>query len=98
LQAEDQALLTRFGDALPVTVVANKIDLSGAHAGADRRQGRDVIRLSAATGDGLNVLAAHLRQAAGLAGANTPDFIARRRHLDALARAAAALDSGRERL
>lgn len=98
LQPEDHALLDQYGDSLPITVIANKIDLSGAAAGATRQQGRDVVRLSAASGVGMEALIAHLRQVAGLADGNSADFIARRRHLDALARAAAALDQGHARL
>ena len=98
LQPEDLALLAQYGDRLPVTLVANKIDLSGAHAGLDQHAGHDLVRLSAATADGIDVLVAHLRQAAGLADAQEADFIARRRHLDALARAATALEQGHHRL
>lgn len=98
LQAEDQALLAQYGDQVAVTLIANKIDLSGAHAGQDQHAGHTLIRLSAATGVGMDALVAHLREAAGLAGAETADFIARRRHLDALQRAACALRQGRQRL
>lgn len=98
LQHEDHVLLDRYGDTLPITVIANKVDLSGANAGIDPRQDRDVIRLSAATGDGIDALVDHLRQVAGMAADGTADFIARRRHLDALAHAASALQQGHERL
>lgn len=98
LQQEDLALLKQYGDRLPITLIANKIDLSGAHAGLDRHAGHDLVRLSAATKDGIDVLVTHLRHAAGLADAQEADFIARRRHLDALARAADALQRGHQRL
>lgn len=98
LQPEDHALLAQYSDRLPITVIANKIDLSGTPAGAARQQGREVVHLSAASGVGMEALIAHLRQVAGLADGNSADFIARRRHLDALARAAAALDQGHARL
>lgn len=96
LQRQDRRLLE--DSRLPVTLVANKIDLSGATMGPDRHGERTVIRLSAATGDGIAALVEHLKQAAGLADETTPDFIARRRHLDALARAGDALSRGHERL
>lgn len=102
LQHEDQDVLQQSGHELPVTIVANKIDLSGAKPGLElsqnRHNGRDLVRLSAATGEGIDALVAHLKQAAGLAGETTPDFIARRRHLDALERAAVALARGHEQL
>ena len=95
---DDHCLLEEIGDRCPVSVIANKIDLSGAAAGETTLAGREAVRLSATTGDGLDALAAHLRRAAGLAGDSEPDFVARRRHLDALARADAALDRGHDRL
>src|SRR5699024_4342905 len=98
LQAEDRALLAQYAGHLPITLVANKIDLSGAHAGLHRHAGHDLVRLSAASGAGIDVLVAHLRDSAGLVGAGEDEFIARRRHLDALARTAAALTQGQRRL
>ncbi|ROO23994.1 tRNA modification GTPase TrmE [Salinisphaera orenii MK-B5] len=95
---DDHCLLEEIGDRCPVSVIANKIDLSGAAAGETRLAGREAVRLSATTGAGLDALAAHLRRAAGLAGDSEPDFVARRRHLEALARADAALDRGHDRL
>ena len=75
----------------PVTIVRNKIDLTdeapGLHAGT--------LRVSAVTGAGLAELRAHLIEAAGWrAGGGT--FSARRRHLDAIARARRHLVDGLE--
>lgn len=97
---EDQArtLLAELHERLPVTLIVNKIDLSGAEPGLDRLAGHDVVRLSAATGAGLDVLAAHLKATAGLAAERVPAFTARRRHLDALDRAAVAIRRGHQRL
>lgn len=98
LGGAEYAMLADIGDRCPVTVVANKIDLSGASAGLRGGQDYDHIGVSATTGAGFDVLGAHLKQAAGMNEDATPAFVARRRHLDALARADAALEIGHERL
>ena len=71
---------------VPVTLVLNKIDLTGMAAstvgGAIPR-----IALSARSGAGLDLLRAHLKEAAGYQETDAAVFAARRRHLDALERA-----------
>ena len=73
---------------VPVLWLHNKADLSG-HAPADefRDDGRH-LWLSARTGDGLPLLRAALREAAGFGDGTEGAFSARARHLDALATAA----------
>lgn len=94
----EQAMLADIADRCPVTVVANKIDLTGAPAGLRSGQNYDMIGVSATSGAGFDALASHLKQAAGMNEDATPAFVARRRHLDALSRAAAALETGHQRL
>lgn len=86
---------------LPYTVVRNKIDLTGRHAGrvgasqdGDRSETASGVEIavSAKTGAGLDALRAHLKNCMGFEVAGEGTFSARRRHLDALARAAKALD------
>jgi len=96
--APEQALFDEIGTRRPLTVIANKIDLSGAPPGLTTLAGIEAVRLSAANGAGFDALAAHLKQAAGLSAEATPAFVARRRHLDALARADDALTAGYRRL
>lgn len=98
LGSAEHALLEEIGVRCPVTIIANKIDMSGAAPGNTRFDGYDAVRLSVASGAGFDALAAHLKQAAGLAADRVPVFVARRRHLDALARARRALAAGHERL
>jgi tRNA modification GTPase len=81
---------------LPRTIIYNKIDLTGeapalrsATAGPTAAE----IRLSAKTGAGLELLRAHLKESAGFRPAGENDFTARRRHLDAIARAACHLEA-----
>lgn len=72
---------------IPVTVVWNKIDLTGdrpAFAGSDPPR----VHLSIATGEGFELLRDHLKQCAGYHGPDAGLVSARRRHLDAIARAA----------
>jgi tRNA modification GTPase len=82
---------------VPVTLVFNKVDLMtvdlptarGAEVpGVDAR-----LRFSARTGEGLAALRSHLQAAVGYSASDTGALSARARHLDALARARAHLDT-----
>jgi tRNA modification GTPase len=77
---------------VPVTVVHNKIDLTGHTARADEQASPPRIYLSARTGAGIDLLRAHLKSRVGYVGAESGVFAARRRHLDALHRARALVD------
>ncbi|MES1945521.1 tRNA modification GTPase trmE [Salinisphaera sp. PC39] len=92
--AEDRRLLNDLA-AERVILIRNKCDLSGASPGRDDSGD---LRLSATTGAGFETLVERLKDCAGYRSAEAGGFSARRRHLDALDRAGAALDSGRERL
>ncbi|WJW75503.1 tRNA uridine-5-carboxymethylaminomethyl(34) synthesis GTPase MnmE [Thiohalobacter sp. IOR34] len=96
--SEDQAILDRLPADLACTRVYNKIDLSGREAGPAGGGETPAIALSARTGAGLEALREHLKAVMGFGGEVEDGFIARRRHLDALARARAHLDAGRELL
>jgi tRNA modification GTPase len=80
-----------------VTIVANKIDLSGEQPRIDDERGTPIVYVSALTGVGIELLVAHLKQAAG-AGETDGAFSARRRHLDALERTLAHLAAARPQL
>jgi tRNA modification GTPase len=82
----------------PYTLVANKIDLVGRSPALGSVDGAPVVYLSALTGDGVDVLVAHLKQVAGLVGEGAGTFSARRRHLDALTRAREQLVGARAEL
>ncbi len=83
-EADDDA--TDFGE-VPVTEVHNKIDLSGEKPGADDDADPPVIRLSAKTGAGMNILRQHLKDYVGYQTMGSGVLSARRRHLDALDKA-----------
>jgi tRNA modification GTPase len=78
-----------FFDALPAgaerMVLVNKIDLGGAAAHHETRDGATWLWLSAKTGAGLDILRERLRRLAG-AGGGEGAFSARRRHVLALER------------
>ncbi len=94
---EEQTGLDLLPPDLPVTVVRNKIDLSGRLPAADEQDGRSEIRLSALSGAGIDLLRQHLKTVMGFSAAED-GFIARRRHLDALRRTAEALAAAHAQL
>jgi len=91
----EQTLLKALPDGLPVTVIRNKIDLSGRVAGPDKGPDGAEIALSLKTGDGFETLRDHLKEVSGYSGSEAGDFMARRRHLDALERAGEAIGQAR---
>ena len=83
---------------LPVTLVLNKADLVGREPGLNSASVPPRIWLSALTGDGLELLRTHLKECMGFAATDAGTISARRRHLEALARARRHVDAGREQL
>jgi tRNA modification GTPase len=81
-----------------VTLIRNKVDLTGASSGTDTLGGVPAVSLSALTGEGIDLLIAHLHGVAGLGGELGGAFSARRRHVEALARAGEHLRSARSEL
>ena len=84
------AELDELPKGVPVTLIFNKIDLSGAQAHIDESRDPPQVFLSAKTGEGLDLLRTHLKNRAGFRGADSGALSARRRHLDALDRARSA--------
>src|ERR1700735_1209964 len=81
------AELAQLPQGIPVTLVINKIDLTGAPAGVDEATAPPRVFLSARTGAGLDALRTHLKASAGYLDSESGALAARRRHLDALGRA-----------
>jgi len=77
----------RLPEDVPVTLVFNKCDLAAGVPLADTWSGPPRIMLSALTGEGLDELRAHLKQCMGFQTVEGGAISARRRHLEALARA-----------
>ena len=82
---------------VPVSIVLNKIDLVRVPSRYEQSQ-PPRIHLSATTGEGLDLLREHLKECVGFQGASTGTLSARRRHLDALARADAHLQEASRQL
>jgi tRNA modification GTPase len=78
-------------EGVPITVVLNKIDLC---EGAQKRA-EGAISLSAKTGEGLDDLRQHIRDLAGYENLGEGAFTARKRHLQALEKAATCFETGR---
>ena len=86
--------LAKLPTTLPVTIVRNKIDLNDEQASQSEQGGYAIISLSAQTHDGVQLLRDHLKQAMGFQTGMEGGFLARRRHLDALEKAAEHLQIG----
>ena len=78
---------------VPVTFVRNKIDLTGTPATVTATPSGPEIAISARTCAGMDLLRDHLKAACGFQGSVEGEFSARRRHLDALERTLALLES-----
>ena len=91
-----------FVDRLPnnlgITVIRNKADQTNEVLGICHVNSPTLIRLSAKTGEGVDALRTHLKECMGFAGSHEGGFMARRRHLEALEKAAEHLDIGQQQL
>lgn len=103
-ETEPQRLWPDFIDQLPqgapLTVIRNKVDLTGEPVGIEQQhpEAAPVIRIAARSADGLDVLRDHLKLCMGFASTTEGGFIARRRHLDALERARDFMRQGEDQL
>ncbi len=92
VQAEDEAILQRLPHGLPSIVVLNKIDLYASAPQLERSGARQIIRLSALTGHGLDLLHKALLETAGGQAGVEDVFMARARHLESLEQASQSLE------
>lgn len=90
--------MARLPATLPIVVVRNKADITGEALGQTEVNGHSLIRLSARTGDGVDLLRDHLKQVMGFNHNMEGGFLARRRHLQALEQAAQHLVQGKDQL
>jgi len=101
IQDATTAKETNIGEQVPegadIIVVRNKVDLTDVKPG---RPGDDsgTVNLSAKTGAGVDALHDRLRESAGYKNLGEGAFTARRRHIEALKRAADHFDAGRKAL
>jgi tRNA modification GTPase len=87
ITAEDQAIIDKLPQGITVTVIRNKIDLGDKQPGVGEGALGKEIALSAMTGAGLELLTQHLKECVGYQSGSEGNFMARRRHVDALQRA-----------
>ncbi|MBI0006876.1 tRNA uridine-5-carboxymethylaminomethyl(34) synthesis GTPase MnmE [Gilliamella sp. W8126] len=90
--------IERLPKNIPVTVIRNKADLTGEPLGYSEQNGYCLIQLSARTGEGITLLRDHLKQVMGFTSSTEGGFLARRRHLQALEKAAEHLNNGQYQL
>jgi tRNA modification GTPase len=91
----DREIVARLPQRLPHVVVFNKIDLKGESArttGSAHPGGETHVRLSAKTGEGMDLLRRELLSIAGWSATGEDLFLARERHIVALARALRCLE------
>ena len=95
----EQALLARLATAGPaITVVQNKVDLLASTVSDLPTDKFETLQVSAHAGDGLPALREHLKTCVGYEAGGEGQFMARRRHLDALAQAQQHLQQGKHQL
>ena len=88
----------RLPEGVPVTLLFNKTDLAAGLPVADTVAGPPRIPISAATGAGLDLLRSHLKDSVSFHVAGNGSISARRRHLEALARARECVDTAAREL
>jgi tRNA modification GTPase len=87
-----------LGADRPLTIVANKIDLTGSTPRRAKEGDVEAIYLSALTGAGVDLLVARLKETGGAPTEAPGVFSARRRHVEALGRVRASLELARGEL
>ncbi|MDO9950017.1 tRNA uridine-5-carboxymethylaminomethyl(34) synthesis GTPase MnmE [Glaesserella parasuis] len=97
-QQEWATFLAKLPKNIPVTVIRNKVDLTGEAESLVQADNFTVIRLSAQTKVGVDLLREHLKKSMGYQSSTEGGFIARRRHLVALETAAEHLERGHVQL
>lgn len=97
ITAADEALLKSL-PPMPRLVVRNKCDLANNQPSVFDDSGVRTVRLAAKSGAGLQLLSAELQAQAGFTNGGEGVFLARARHLEALAAAALHLQRARTQL
>lgn len=89
-----QEIFEHFPDRNKLTIILNKIDLTNTSPELIRVDNFVIIKLSAKTAEGIDLLRNHLKSCAGYQSNIEGSFSARSRHLDALTRAHFAINQG----
>jgi len=91
---KDEQIRSELPQHIPLTIIRNKIDKQAKSASLIQEGADTVLSLSAKTAEGMDLLEKHLCDSVGYHPEDEGVFIARRRHLDALARARHAIEMG----
>ena len=95
---DDDANLEGLPAGVPVTHIINKIDLQAEVSVSEGYNDVPTLRISALKGEGIEGLRQYLKEQMGFAASDSSQLIARRRHLDALARTGEHLHTGKRAL
>ncbi len=97
---EEEKILSQLPPNLPVTLIYNKIDLSGSQPALKEKDNRMHLWLSVKNKTGMEVLRSHLKDCVGFnaAAGNEGRFMARRRHVLALEQARESIKKGATQL
>lgn len=97
LQEIQQELNINLSKDIPVTLVRNKIDLTQEQAGIKQIDSVSIVSISVKTGAGIKALKEHLLASIGYH-SDAGEFMARRRHLDALSHAKTNIETGLQQI
>ncbi|CAH9019958.1 tRNA uridine-5-carboxymethylaminomethyl(34) synthesis GTPase MnmE [Candidatus Nitrosacidococcus sp. I8] len=92
LTEKEYKLFNELPKGVQVTLIFNKIDLDHTPASIEQSNLGKIIRVSALTGAGIDLLIQHLKETAGFNINEEGGFSARRRHLNALHKTEAAIE------
>ncbi len=90
----NQQLLKLFPESIDITLIHNKIDQADKTPRIIKGKHRTEIYLSAKENRGIDLLKDHLKQCMGYQSAGEGNFMARRRHLEAIHNAIASVENG----
>ena len=95
----DNSFIKRLGDAGPqITMVYNKIDLIQKTPLLEKSDTLTKVYISAQKGLGMEALRTHIKHYAGIQNAGEGQFMARRRHVDALEKSLSYIRTGQNQL
>lgn len=89
---EEADVLSWLPEDAGITFIHNKIDLKNIMPGIYEEEDKTEVYLSVKTGEGLDLLRQHLKECMGYENRTEGKYIARRRHLEAIALAEGHLD------
>lgn len=90
--------MAKLPENMGVTVIRNKADLSGETIGLTEHNGYPTLTISASNKKGIELVSAHLKECMGFDTTTEGQFLARRRHVQAIADAALHLHTGQAQL